>query len=277
MVLGYWADNTVWGFWADTVDWTSVDRQSVDNIVWGQARQHRLGSEHRRGARPTTSSGARGLQFLTKVRSDGEDAVSAGDHRAREPAGPNRDPAAPARLPIADVATSDWRQACRCCRRRGSRCASCGSKMRRRSSRCSRPKKSSRFISPPPTTVEGFERFIDWAHRRARERQLRLLRRRARRHDDAPSGSSRCDRSTRCSASPSGASRSAPRSGAPACSSMPRGSSSTSRSTRLACIGSRRARRWPTAAATARCARSARCRRASCADRSCATASITTR
>src|SRR5262245_54184589 len=23
----------------------------------------------------------------------------------------------------------------------------------------------SRFISPPPTTVEGYERFIEWAHR----------------------------------------------------------------------------------------------------------------
>ena len=26
----------------------------------------------------------------------------------------------------------------------------------------------SRFISPPPTTVEGFERFIGWAHRQRR-------------------------------------------------------------------------------------------------------------
>jgi hypothetical protein len=36
MLLGYWADNTRQGFWADTVNWTSVDRSSADNIVWGQ-------------------------------------------------------------------------------------------------------------------------------------------------------------------------------------------------------------------------------------------------
>ena len=33
-----------------------------------------------------------------------------------------------------------------------------------------------RFISPPPTTVEGFERFIDWTHAPARGRHLCLLR-----------------------------------------------------------------------------------------------------
>ena len=39
----------------------------------------------------------------------------------------------------------------------------------------------SRFISPPPTTVEGFERFIAWTIRQ-RRRDLRLFRRHARRH-----------------------------------------------------------------------------------------------
>jgi RimJ/RimL family protein N-acetyltransferase len=34
----------------------------------------------------------------------------------------------------------------------------------------------SRFISPPPTTVEGFERFVAWAQRQ-RRRRLRVLRR----------------------------------------------------------------------------------------------------
>jgi serine protease AprX len=34
--LGYWANNTVWGFWDGSVDWTTVRRQSEDNIVWGQ-------------------------------------------------------------------------------------------------------------------------------------------------------------------------------------------------------------------------------------------------
>ena len=33
-----------------------------------------------------------------------------------------------------------------------------------------------RFISPPPTTVEGFERFIAWTHRERAGGQLRLLR-----------------------------------------------------------------------------------------------------
>ena len=53
-----------------------------------------------------------------------------------------------------------------------------------------------------------------------------------------------------------------------------RGWCSISRSTSSACSASKRARRWPTAAATAPCARSARCRKACCAARSCATASI---
>jgi serine protease AprX len=34
--LGYWAGNTVWGFWDNVVNWTTVSRQNVDNIVWGQ-------------------------------------------------------------------------------------------------------------------------------------------------------------------------------------------------------------------------------------------------
>jgi serine protease AprX len=36
MLLGYWADNTVWGFWSEAVDWTRVDLRTQDNIVWGQ-------------------------------------------------------------------------------------------------------------------------------------------------------------------------------------------------------------------------------------------------
>jgi hypothetical protein len=26
----------VWGFWDNVVNWTTVSRQNVDNIVWGQ-------------------------------------------------------------------------------------------------------------------------------------------------------------------------------------------------------------------------------------------------
>ena len=37
----------------------------------------------------------------------------------------------------------------------------------------------SRFISPPPTTVEGFERFIAWAHRQREAGQYVVLRDRA--------------------------------------------------------------------------------------------------
>ena len=40
----------------------------------------------------------------------------------------------------------------------------------------------SRFISPPPTTVDGFERFIAWAQRERVGRAVHLLRGRARRH-----------------------------------------------------------------------------------------------
>ena len=43
----------------------------------------------------------------------------------------------------------------------------------------------SRFISPPPTTVEGFERFIAWADRQQRRRCVRLLRGDARGFDTA--------------------------------------------------------------------------------------------
>ena len=73
-----------------------------------------------------------------------------------------------------------------------------------------------RFISPPPTTVEGFERFIAWTHRAARGRQLRLLRGHARTGSTRRSGSSRCASWSRASAPPNGDSRSARRSGAPA-------------------------------------------------------------
>ena len=76
----------------------------------------------------------------------------------------------------------------------------------------------------------------------------------------------------------SGASPSARRSGAPACSSTgARADPELRRRRRRRRSASKRVRRSPTAAATARCGRSAPCRKACCAARSCATASITTR
>ncbi len=96
-----------------------------------------------------------------------------------------------------------------------------------------------RFISPPPTTVDGFERFIAWTHR------------------ERAAG--------------------APRSGARACSSTARRWSSTSHSTSSARTASRRGRPSRTDAATVRCGKSARCRRESSGSRSFATVNIWTR
>ena len=66
----------------------------------------------------------------------------------------------------------------------------------------------SRFISPPPTTVDGFERFIAWTHReRAAGRYVCFGI--VPTASSRPSASSRCARSAPASTSPSGASRSA--------------------------------------------------------------------
>ena len=88
---------------------------------------------------------------------------------------------------------SDWRQRLPVLRgAHGRRCASCARRTRRRCSRMLTTEEVARFISPPPTTVEGFERFIAWTHRAARGRQLRLLRGHARRDSTRRSASSRC-------------------------------------------------------------------------------------
>jgi ribosomal-protein-alanine N-acetyltransferase len=72
-------------------------------------------------------------------------------------------PTALARLPVADVASSDWRQALP---------VLSSSRITLRELRLEdaptlfamlSTEEASRFISPPPTTVEGFERFIHWA------------------------------------------------------------------------------------------------------------------
>ena len=66
----------------------------------------------------------------------------------------------------------------------------------------------SRFISPPPTTVEGFERFIAWTLRQRARRHLRVLRGDAARlrHGDRYLPDPRA--ASPASAPPSGASRS---------------------------------------------------------------------
>ena len=57
----------------------------------------------------------------------------------------------------------------------------------------------SRFISPPPTSVDGFELFIAWTLRQRTAGTLRLLRRHAVRDSTPPSASSRCASSIRAS------------------------------------------------------------------------------
>jgi len=37
VVRGYWADRVVGGFWDDNVVWGNITRQSLDNVVWGNA------------------------------------------------------------------------------------------------------------------------------------------------------------------------------------------------------------------------------------------------
>ena len=95
------------------------------------------------------------------------------------------------------------------------------------------------------STVEGFERFIAWTLRQRAAGSYACFavdRRRIRHGDrDLPGRG----RPSRASAPRSGASPSARRSGARACSRTAPSSCSTLRSTRLACIGSKRARAVP--------------------------------
>ena len=63
-----------------------------------------------------------------------------------------------------------------------------------------------RFVSPPPTTVDGFERFIGWTLAPARRRHLRLLRDHASLASTPRLASSRCGSSRPDSARRSGAS-----------------------------------------------------------------------
>ena len=79
----------------------------------------------------------------------------------------------------------------------------------------------SRFISPPPSTVDGFETFIAWTHRQRAAGSTSASR--SCRADRTPrSACFRCARSSRRSAPPSGASRWRRSSGARACSSTAR-------------------------------------------------------
>ena len=72
-------------------------------------------------------------------------------------------PTAPARIPSADVTTSDWREALP---------VIASPRITLRELRIEdaptlfsmlSTEEAARFISPPPTTVEGFQRFIEWA------------------------------------------------------------------------------------------------------------------
>ena len=62
-----------------------------------------------------------------------------------------------------------------------SRCASCGLTDAPALLALLTSEEVTRFISPPPTTLEGFERFIEWTEARTRGGPLCVLRRRSRR------------------------------------------------------------------------------------------------
>ena len=185
-------------------------------------------------------------------------------------------PSQPARLPGADVATSDWRQALP---------VLSSSRITLRELRIEdaptlfamlSTEEAARFISPPPTTVEGFERFIEWAIAERRNGnyicfavvpegmtsaiglfQMRAL--------DPMFGVAEWGFAIGSEFWGTGAFVDAAR------------MVMASRSRRSACTASRRAHRSPTAAATARCGRLVRFRKACCAAPSSATGSITIR
>ena len=113
----------------------------------------------------------------------------------------------------------------------------------------------SRFISPPPTSVEGFERFIAWTHRQRAAGSYVCFAVTLQGFDTAI-GIFQVRQHDPASPRRNGALPSARRSGAPACSRTARSSCSSSRSRRSACTASRRVRRRSTAAATARSSRS---------------------
>jgi RimJ/RimL family protein N-acetyltransferase len=124
----------------------------------------------------------------------------------------------------------------------------------------------SRFISPPPTTVEGFERFIAWTHHERENGQLHLLRHRAGGMTTAVGlfqlrslepGFGSCEWGFAMGSQFWGTGLFVTRARAI----LDFGVDAS------ACSASKRARPSPTAAATARCERSARCRKACCGDR----------
>ena len=136
----------------------------------------------------------------------------------------------------------------------------------------------SRFISPPPTTVEGFEKFIEWAQRERAAGNYACFAVVPARASTPPSASSRCARSNRGFAmaewgfalgSPFWGTNLFAEGRAP-------GARLHLRDARRR-AASRRAPRSATRAATARCERSAPCRRACCGARSSVTACTTTR
>ena len=64
-----------------------------------------------------------------------------------------------------DTTATDWRAAAAGARRPApSRCGRCAPTTRESLCALLTTEEVARFISPPPTTVEGFQRFIAWAH-----------------------------------------------------------------------------------------------------------------
>ena len=201
-------DNIVWGNLSTTTSSGATSATTTtssggtlddDNIVWGNARSSAGVSWS--GGRVVTAMLA--TPHVERWRANGpltrHDGCHDDDHARRRRSAPTGS------------------RACRCCEGKG---------ITLRELRLSdatallallTTEEVTRFISPPPTTIEGFERFIAWAGASAKPAVTSASR-------WCPTGTTRRSASSRCgswirpSAPRNGALRLVPRSGAPGCS-----------------------------------------------------------
>jgi serine protease AprX len=178
-----WASNVVWGFWDDNIVWGNITRDSDDNIVWGNDDDNIVwgncstandnivwgnGDNIVWGNDDNIVWGNCKDNIVWGNDDDnivwGNAVLTGGRHKMEKmPYQAELERAATLATP-SNVTTSDWRN---------SLPVLAGEQILLRELRVEdapsllamlTTEEVSRFISPPPTTVEGFERFIAWTH-----------------------------------------------------------------------------------------------------------------
>ena len=169
-------DNIVWGTDGDNIVWgtavvgplpatqmrvvPAVPEPALRRVVGGARVRRFVHLEERpRQAEAPKAAAATAAHVAPEVRDSAE--TSTWKTCPTAPAWTSRRPRCrPARWSSATGGTG-----CRCCAASACCCASCGASDAASLCALLTTEEVSRFISPPPTTVEGFERFISWTLR----------------------------------------------------------------------------------------------------------------